>query len=351
MKYKDYYEILGVTKNASESEIKSAYRKLARKYHPDVNRNDPNASDKFKDINEAYEVLGDPAKRKRYDSLGGSWQSGSDFTPPPGFDNFSFNFEDFGNFSSQFNTSGNFGGFSDFFEAIFGDVTGANFNRQRRKSRARSHSEGYSHASTSQFQDRSSQGDLDIEQTIYLTPQEMYTGCEKDIKISYTVNCENCSGRGSNCYTCGGSGVRSESRSLTVRIPEGVREDSRIRLSGQGRYNARRKGDLYLRVKAKQDARFKIENEDVISEVEVTPAQAVLGCKVTVDTLQGEVTLTIPPETQSGKMLRLKGLGLPKANGGKGDHKVKLKITIPQKLSGKEIDLYKKLLELENKKN
>lgn len=351
MKYKDYYEILGVSRSASESEIKSAYRKLARKYHPDVNKNDPKASEKFKDINEAYEVLSDAGKRKRYDSLGSNWQSGADFTPPPGFENFSFNFEDLGNmgnFGGGFNTGGSFGGFSDFFEAIFGDIAGANFHRQGRTSRGRQHSNAYSHASAGQFQERATQGDLDIEQTIYLTPQEMYTGCQKDIKISFTVKCENCSGRGSNCYTCGGSGIRPESKSLTVKIPERVKEDSKIRLSGQGRYNARRKGDLYLRVKVKQDAKFKIENEDVISEVDVTPAQAVLGCKVLVETLQGEYTITVPAGTQAGKTLRLKGLGLPKNNGKNGDHKVKLRIVIPEKLSKKEMDLYKKLLEIES---
>ncbi|MEW5821594.1 MAG: DnaJ C-terminal domain-containing protein, partial [Cyanobacteriota bacterium] len=331
---------------ASEQEIKSAYRKLARKHHPDVNKNDPGAEQRFKDINEAYEVLSDPNKRSRYDGLGSGWNAGSDFTPPPGFDNFSFNFEDFGSFSSSFNT-GPLGGFSDFFEAIFGDLGVSSFKSKSSDGR----SKAYSYSSTdsqgaSASSKRFTQGDLDIEETVFLTVQEMLTGIEKDIKVSYAKDCSFCSGKGSNCYSCGGSGITTESKRLKVKIPAGVKEGSKIRISGEGKENARRKGDLYLKVRVKLDPKFKIENEDVISEVEILSHDAVLGCKTQVETLQGNVTLTIPPGTQSGKTLRLKGLGLPKPNGQNGDHKVKLKIIIPSNPSDEEKKLYKKLREL-----
>lgn len=347
MKYKDYYEILGVSKSATEKEIKSAYRKLARKYHPDVNKNDPKAEDKFKDINEAYEVLGDSEKRSRYDSLGSGWASGSDFTPPPGFENVSFDFGDLGDLGGF---SQNFGGasaFSDFFEAIFGDLMGGGFSKSGGFNTSQTYSSrGSASASTS----RQPQDNLDIEDLIYLTPQEMYTGVERTVKISYAKPCEHCAGRGSTCYTCGGSGVTSVSKNLKVKIPPGVKDGSKIRLSGEGKNNGRRAGDLYLKIKYKENSKFKIENENVVSEVEVTAAEAVLGCKVQVETLQGKVTLTIPPGTQSGKKLRLRGMGLPKLGGGNGDHNVKLKIVIPQDLSAEEEKLYKKLLELQKKK-
>ena len=353
MKYKDYYDILGVKRDATEQEIKSAYRKLARKYHPDVNKDDPKATDKFKDINEAHEVLSDSAKRKRYDGLGSGWNAGSDFTPPPGFENVSFDFNSFGDFASNFNASGSFGGFSDFFEAIFGDLAGSAFNT-RETSRAGRHS-SHSYSNSAHTQQAASkqgfaQGDLDIEENIYLSVQEMYAGTNKDIKISFTKPCDYCNGRGSSCYNCGGSGINSESKNLTVTIPPGVKEGSKIRVSGQGKKSGRRNGDLYLRVKLKQDSKFNIENENVVSEAEIYPHEAVLGCEIEVETLQGKVNLKIPPGTQAGKKLRLKGLGLPKSNGKNGDHMVKLKVIIPANPSYEEIELYEKLQQIHIKK-
>jgi curved DNA-binding protein len=361
LKYKDYYDILGLSRDASEQEIKSAYRKLARKHHPDVNKNDPGASQKFKEINEAYEVLSDPAKRKRYDSLGNSWQQGADFTPPPGYENISFEFGDLGdlgNFASEFTRGGAFGGFSDFFEAIFGDLakggfsTGSGFDRNHQ-----SHSSGsYTYDTGTRGRKHKGQSphttaeNLDIEETIHLTPQEMHTGTEKSVRVAYAAPCDQCSGRGSTCYNCGGSGITTISKNLNVKIPAGVKEGSKIRLSGEGKTSNRRKGDLYLKVRQKYDPRFKIENEHVMSEVEISAPEAVLGCTIEVETLQGNYNLKVPPGTQAGKTLRLKGLGLPKSDGNHGDHKVKLKITIPENPSEEEKNLYKKLHELGKKK-
>ncbi|MGD9580425.1 MAG: DnaJ C-terminal domain-containing protein [Vampirovibrionia bacterium] len=344
MKYKDYYNVLGVSKDASEQEIKSAYRKLARKYHPDVNKDDPKASEKFKEINEAYEVLSDQTKRQRYDGLGSGWNAGADFTPPPGYENFSFNFNDLGGFASSFGGESSFGGFSDFFEAIFGDIAGNAYSSQ-----AQSNKRTQTRRKTASSP-MDQQGDLDIEEVVYLTPQEMYTGTEKDIRVSYTKPCPNCSGPGSNCYTCGGSGIRSESKNLNVKIPAGIKDNAKMRLSGEGKTSGRRKGDLYLIIKTKHDSRFKVDNANVTSEVEVYPFEAVLGCKVDVETLQGNIKLTIPPGTQAGKILRLKGLGLPKSDGKNGDHNVKLKINIPAEITNEEKKLYEQLQKLHKKK-
>lgn len=337
MKYKDYYEILGVSRNATEQEIKSAYRKLARKFHPDVNKKDPQATDKFKDINEAYEVLSDSGKRNRYDNLGSGWSSGADFTPPPGSD-YSFDFNNLNDFASAFGQSG----FSDFFEAIFGE----NFsNTTSRSTRPGS----YTYSSNSNSTRPNKSENLDVEETIYLTHQEMYTGIEKDFKVSYVIQCPKCSGRGSSCYSCGGSGIISQSKMLKIKIPPKIKDGSKIRLAQEGKVIGNRQGDLYLIVKSNLDSRFKIEDEDVLSELEISAPEAVLGCKSKVETLQGEVTLTIPPCTQAGKILRLKGMGLPKNNGQNGDHKVKIKIVVPINPTTKERTLYKELLELQQK--
>lgn len=356
MKFKDYYDILGVSRDASEEEIKKAFRKLARKYHPDVNREDPKAADKFKDINEAYEVLGDKSKRQRYDGLGRSWNSGSDFTPPPGFDGYSFNFDDIAGMASGFRgargAQNSFGqsGFSDFFDAIFGDLMSGGF--------ASSRPGGFDFNQRDYAQSRQRRGpasrqeatSLDLEEDVFLTPQEMYNGTEKTIKVSYATPCDQCSGVGSSCYNCAGTGFVTESKNLTVKVPAGVKEGSKIRLSQEGKKQGRRRGDLYLRIKASKNAKFKSEGANVTSDLEITPAEAVLGCKAEVETIQGFVTITIPPGTQSGKTLRLKELGLPKKDGKAGDHNVRIKITLPTDLSDEEKKLYKKLYDLEKKK-
>jgi len=329
MKYKDYYDILGVSKNADEKEIKSAFRRLARKYHPDVNKS-PDASSKFKDINEAYEVLSDPQKRQRYDNLGSNWHQGADFTPPPGFDNI--------NFGQGFGSFGDLGGFSDFFSAIFGDIASGGLGGTKRYT---------FHESP---QSRQPQENLDITQEIILEPEDLMGDITKSIRISYMDRCPNCSGRGNHCYKCGGSGVNSVSKTLNVKIPPGIKEGAKIRLSGEGKIDSYgRKGDLYLFVKLKENSNFKVEGIDVLSEVEISAPEAVLGTVAEVRTLQGVVKVTIPPGTQSGKSLRLKKLGLPGKGNIHGDHIVKVKITIPSNPTKEEKDLYTKLLKLSKK--
>lgn len=334
MKYKDYYDILGVSRSASEQEIKSAFRKLARKYHPDVSK-EPNASEKFKDINEAYEVLSDSQKRQRYDNLGSSWQQGADFTPPPGYENININFGQ-GGFAG-FEDLGGMGGFSDFFSSIFGDISSTQ-SRSRHTSRQRPQ--------------RSAQPkeNLDITENLSIDLHDAVEGAEKSVKISYMDICPKCGGNGQRCYDCGGSGYTSVSKFLTVKIPKGVKEGSKIRLSGEGKVGSHGvKGDLYFVIKYKETKDFAIEGVNVVSELEVSAPEAVLGTTKIVKTLHGDVKVTVPAGTQSGKTLRLKQLGLPKKDGGFGDHSAKIKIMIPEHPLKEEIELYKKLLEIRKK--
>jgi curved DNA-binding protein len=331
MKYKDYYEILGVSKNATEQEIKTAFRKLARKYHPDVNKA-PDAVQKFKDINEANEVLSDPDKRKRYDGLGSGWNQGADFTPPPGFERVNINFGD-----GNFNSFNDLGGFSDFFSSIFGDLMGQNVQRSTRYSSNTPHRQSQQTRNTE---------NVDITQEIYLDPEDLMGDIAKPVRISFMDRCPDCSGMGSRCYKCGGSGVMSVSKTLNVKIPKGIKEGAKIRLPNEGKTDSYgRKGNLYLVIKFKETS-FKVEGTDILSELDISAPEAVLGTVTDIKTLHGVVKVTIPPGTQSGKSLRLKKLGLPKKDGAFGDHIVKVKITIPENPSVQEKELYRKLLDL-----
>ena len=349
MEYKDYYKILGVERDATEAKIKSAYRKLARQYHPDVNKS-PDAVAKFKDINEAYEVLSDKEKKNRYDSLGANWQQGANFTPPPGFEGFSFNNFGQGGFSQGFAGGGDF---SDFFSSIFGDLMGG---------RARQTSQGFDYNDLfggAQRTSRSSCGSggccggqkqeesLDTVQDLNITAKDLMSDKPINVKMNTVEKCLKCSGVGSSCSDCGGTGIVSRTRNLTVKIPKGVKEGQKIRLKGEGKQdNYGRKGDLYFTIKFK-DNEYTIDGEDVTKNIEITPAEAVMGCKKDISTLHGIIGIKIPPETRSGKTLRLKDLGLPKKSGGYGNLNAKIVINIPSSISEKQKELYKKLLELE----
>lgn len=365
MKYKDYYEILGVKKEATEAEIKSAYRKLARKYHPDVNK-EKGAEEKFKDINEAYEVLGDKEKRQRYDSLGSAWQGGADFTPPPNFGDFDF---------SQFAggaQGGNMGGFSDFFSAIFGDLMskGANSGYQRSYSSggfngaqggfSGSHFGGFNgfsgnmggFSSANQYQEAQRKQkpaeNLDITQNIILNVNDIFLAGSKSITINDFRKCPYCGGQKKGfCSHCAGSGIEKISKHLTVNIPKFCKENQKIRLKGEGRQDAYgNKGDLYLVIKI-QDSNYTVDGADLTKEVEISPAMAALGVKKEIVTPHGNFNVTIPPKSSSGLMLRMKGLGLPKKEGGFGNLNVKVKIVLSKNMTEEEIKLYKKLLEIE----
>ena len=313
VKYKDYYEILGVSRNASEKEIKSAYRKLARKYHPDTNKGDKQAEEKFKEINEAYEVLGDPAKRKRYDTLGSNFRGGSDFTPPPGFD---FSGFDFTKGFTQTTDSP----FSDFFEMLFGEAF-----KGTRSTFYEDFTETYPRRQTKR---RGEDHFIDLSLTI----EEAYKGPTRKIDISIPE-------RGS--------------KRLEVKIPSNVREGSKIRMAGEGLpgRNGGTPGDLYLVVKLKLHAFFKVDGDDINSEVFVSPSDAVLGTEIDIPTLDGPVKVVVPPGTQNDKVLRLRGKGLSrKKDASRGDHFVKVKINVPTAISEEEKKLYQELAKLQKKR-
>ncbi len=351
MKYKDYYETLGVKRDATEADIKSAYRKLARKYHPDVNKT-KEAEEKFKEINEAYEVLGDKQKRQRYDSLGANWQGGADYTPPPGFEN--FNFGGGGGSYQQFNFNGqDMGGFSDFFSSLFGDMMGggatggargfSNFDFGNMGAHQGFSNAGYtSHRRTSAKPPKSE--DLDVTKNLNVTAQDLFSDSPITVKFSDMRKCTACPKDGSYCTTCGGTGIVTDQKSLKVKLPKEVKEGQKIRLKGEGKVDAYgQKGDLYLII-TPVDGEYQISGSDLTKDVEITPPEAVLGCSKEIKTLHGAITIKIPKMTSSGKCLRLKNLGLPKKSGGYGNLNARIKIVLPDKMSQKQIDLYKQIL-------
>ena len=298
---KDYYEILGGARDATPEQIQKAFRELARKYHPDVSK-DPKAGERFKEVNEAYEVLKDPDKRKKYDQLGSSWQQGQEFTPPPGWE------------SRHFEFAGGDGGpsdFSDFFASLFGGRGfGGGFD-------------GFGDRFGGAGRARAMRGD-DVEAELHLSLAELRRGGKTEVKL------------------------RSESgatRNLAVSIPQGTTHGTRIRLAGQGGEGrgGGPAGDLYLRVAVDADPRFALEGSDLRTQVDVTPWDAALGAKVDVDTLDGKVELKVAPGSQSGQTLRLRGLGMPRSATERGDLLVKLRIVVPAELSDDERRLFEEL--------
>ncbi len=273
MEYKDYYEILGVERSASEAEIKKAYRKLAAKHHPDKPSGDET---KFKEINEAYEVLGDTEKRQMYDQLGPNYHNGQNFQPPPDFESM---------FGDGFGGAGGLaGGFSDFFESMFGGGFGGQG--------------GFGH----QGQGFQQKGDDQIVKVL-VTLEEAVNGAAKSLNLQMP-----------NPNQFGQ--VSHQPKQLKVKIPAGVKQGSRIRLSGQGSpgFGGGPNGDLYLEVDLQNHPLYKVDGDDIILNLPLTPWEAALGTKVEIPTLKGKVNMNIPAGTQSGSKLRIKGRGL-----GKGD--------------------------------
>jgi curved DNA-binding protein len=336
--FQDYYEILGLKREATEKEIKSAYRKLARKWHPDLHtgKQKVEAEEKIKKINEAYEVLSDSEKRSKYDRLGSNWRNGQDFQPPP----------DWGD-NVRFYTNAGFpggeagfqdaGGFSDFFETLFG---GGAFGR------APAGSAG------ARRRPRAPQRGQDVETEIELPLEEAYHGVNKTLQLSTGVACTECGGTGTRertfCQRCGGTGQIPDTKTLEVKIPAGIRDGGRIRLRGQGGdgTGGGARGDLYLKVRLLPHLVYTVRNSDLETEVRLLPDQAALGDKVHVPTLDGPVIMTVPPGSHAGTRLRLRGKGLPVDGGQRGDEYVRLVIDIPPTLSEDEQDLYLRLRDI-----
>ncbi|AFY71113.1 Chaperone protein dnaJ [Thalassoporum mexicanum PCC 7367] len=357
---RDYYETLGVSRNATQEEIKRAYRRLARKYHPDVNQ-EVSAADRFKEINEAHEVLSEPDKRSRYDRFGEAGVSGAG----------AGGFQDFGDM----------GGFADIFESFFSGFAGGGGGTTTRRRSGPTRGE-------------------DLRYDLKLEFREAIFGGEKQIRISHLETCDTCKGSGAKpgtkprtcttcggsgqvrratrtpfgsftqvstcptctgtgqmiedkCETCGGVGLKQVTKKLKITIPKGVDSGTRLRVSGEG--DAGQKGgphgDLYVYLFVQADQEFEREGINILSTVRVSYLQAILGDKIIINTVDGEKPLTIPAGTQPGTVLTLEGLGVPKLGNpvARGDHLVTVKIEIPTKVSGEEREVLEKLLEKHRK--
>lgn len=286
--FRDYYEVLGVPRGAGDEEIRSAYRKLAREYHPDVNR-DPGAEDRFKEVSEAYEVLRDPEKREKYERLGANWKAGEDVSGASGFGG--------GSGSGGGQGFGDGAGFSDFFESFFGGRRGASGG----------------------FEGFSMRGG-DQEATIEVTLEEAARGGKQKISLA-------------------------DGRDFEVQIPPGVRDGQKIRLAGQGGEGASGgpAGDLYLRVRIKRHPRFRREDDDLVVEIPVAPWEAALGATVPVPTLNGSARVKVPAGSSSGRRLRLRGEGMPGPGGRKGDLYASVRVVVPKVLEKRERELFEEL--------
>jgi curved DNA-binding protein len=308
VKFRDYYEVLGTPRTATQEEIQRAYRKLARKYHPDVNKA-ADAEEKFKELNEAYEVLKDPDKRQKYDQLGANWKTGQDFRPPPGWESH----YDFGRGGGQSEYQwGSTTGFSDFFESLFGG--------QRRQ---------YSGPGRGPIW---SQAGADQEATIRISLDEAYHGATKSVTLQ------------SQTVTPHGQ-LSIQEKSYEVKIPTGILSGQRIRLSGQGGEGTGGgpRGDLYLKVDIDPHPHFRLEGRDIYVDLPVTPWEAVLGAEVQINTPSGPVTLKVPKGTQSGQKLRLRGRGMPNPKGTAGNLYAVVSIAVPKTPSDRELELFEEL--------
>lgn len=365
MSKRDYYEVLGVDKNASDAEIKKSYRKLAKKYHPDLNPGDKEAEQKFKEVNEAYEVLSNPEKKANYDRFG---HAGTD---PNGFGGSGFGGN--GGFSG-------FGGFDDIFDMFFGGSSGFGGESTRKKG---------------------PQKGTDIRTDLDLKFEEAAFGAEKDINVTRLEKCHTCNGTGAKpgtkvktcdkchgtgqiqytqntalgrfvnvrtcdkchgegtiietpCKSCHGTGQVKKTRTIHVKIPAGVDNDSILPLRGEGEPGIKggRSGDLYIYIHVQPHPIFTRERNDIHCEIPITFAQATLGAELTVPTLDGKVKYEIPEGTQTGTVFRLKGKGVPKVRGnGRGDQYVKVKVEVPKKLNKQQKELLQKFAEISGEDN
>ena len=304
VRYQDYYEVLGVKRDASQDEIKRAYRRLARDCHPDLNKDDPQAQEKFSRIGEAYEVLGDSEKRKRFDALGMNWKAGQEFTPPPGYENLHFEFRG-GPGSGGRGFSFSPGGFSDFFDAMFGQK--GSFT-------------GFERSGPGNGGRGNRGGPQAIESEIAITLEEAFAGSTRQIRVSQSTG--------------------SAAKPIDVKVPAGVRDGAKLRLRGQGGQG----GDLILTIRIAPHPRFDIDGHDLTTVLSLAPWEAALGAKVPVATLDGEVMLTVPSGTSSGSRLRLRNRGLSKGDG-RGDLFARIRIAVPATLTDEEKNLFEQLKE------
>lgn len=306
MDYKDYYAVLGVSKEASQDEIQRAYRKLARQYHPDINK-EAGAEDRFKDIGEAYEVLKDPDKRAKYDRYGSAWKAAQEHggTPPPGYEDLWRDVDVGGGAGFDFGS---------LFEQLFGSA------RQQAGGRRGSGPRGGQWDWSSPGEDQEAQITLPLDIAAH--------GGKRTLTLADQVT--------------------GRQKTLTVNIPKGIRAGQRIRLAGQGRQGQGNapSGDLYLRVALEPHPSFRLEDSDLFTTVCITPWQAALGAEVALRTLDGEVKVKVPPGSSSGRKIRLRGKGYPTSHGGHGNLYAEIRIVVPSDLSAKERALFEELAQI-----
>ena len=325
---KDYYSILGVSKNASEKEIKQAYRRLARKYHPDVNPGDKQAESRFKEINVAHEVLSDPDKRKKYDMYGDQWEHADQFANARGYRR-----RNGGQDADAFDWGGGNINFDDILGGMFGGGFGGGGGATR-TARARRGS--------------------DIEQRADLTLEEAYHGTTRTLQVQTEEACPTCHGSGrianATCSVCQGLGVTLRPRRIEVKVPAGTADGARIRVAGEGQAGAGggRKGDLYLVISIRQHQRFERKGNDLHADLPVPLTTALLGGEAHFTTIKGStIAVRVAPETQNGQTIRLGGLGMPLPTDAAkhGDLYLRLKVVLPTNLTDKQKELLEALKE------
>jgi DnaJ-class molecular chaperone len=330
-KFRDYYEILDVTRNAEPDEIKSSYRRLVRKYHPDLNKEDPAANAKFREVQEAYDVLSDPDKRRQYNALGSNYRDGMDFQVPPGWAAKPR--------PAQSAHHGG-GGFSEFFDILFGvpPVHPRAASAQPHNTAGPARPAPAPHNS----------GNMDVSLTVTL--EEIHGGVTKRMKMNVTTSCTACNGtgqaNGKPCAACEGRGHTLQPKSLEIKVPQNAREGMRLRLAGQGAMGSDgTPGDLMVRIKIAPHPVFTVDGSTVNVELPVAPWEAVLGGEVDVPTLDGLVKMKLPPGTQSGVKMRLQQRGLRVENG-RGDEIVRVKVVVPTEITERERHLFRQLRDI-----
>ena len=337
---KDYYQLLGVKRDASQKEIKAAFRKLARKHHPDVNAGDKGAETRFKEINEAHDVLSDPDRRSKYDRYGDNWQQAEAFEKARAqhggrgghTDSFTFDINDLLRRQSGSARGGQGAGGFD-----FGDILGGIFTGGRQRGPMRGQN---------------------VEYATEITLEEAYHGTTRTLQLQSEEPCLTCGGSGqianAVCHACQGAGAVSRPKRIEVKVPAGAKDGTRVRLPGEGQPGGAGgpRGDLYVVTHVRPHARFERRGDDLIEEVPVPVEDAVLGGEVEVETLAGKrIAMKVPPLTQSGQQIRLKGLGMPSLNGKSGAHGdlvAKVRLVIPEHLTDEQRDLYEQLRESRN---
>ncbi len=326
MATRNYYDVLGVSRDASDKDIRKAFRRLARKYHPDVNPGDKTAEERFKEINRAYEVISDPEKRAKYDRFGEQWEQAEAFERArqaggPGWQTFRFDLGDLGDLGDVFGRTG-LGGILDLFGRRPGPMRGQN-----------------------------------VEYTTEVTLEEAYQGASRVLRLQSEEPCGTCGGQGqiagAVCHVCQGQGAVLRPKRLEVKIPAGARDGTRVRIAGEGRQGVGGgpRGDLYVVVSVRPHSRFERRGDDLHVDVPVPLEDAVLGGEVEVETIAGRrVALKLPPLTQNGRVFRLAGLGMPRLEGapagraaGKGDLYARVRVVLPEKLSDRERELFEQL--------